>query len=67
MPNKLKEVAAANSTSAEVMNEWSYTSTQPLQTRFNGVVLKQEIRGCIQKFPEWPPGAKTVYGRALCH
>jgi hypothetical protein len=25
------------------------------------------IRGCIQKFPEWPPGVRTVNGTALCH
>jgi hypothetical protein len=25
------------------------------------------IRGCIQKFPDWPPGAKTENGRALWH
>jgi len=23
-------------------------------------------RGCIQKFPDWPPGARTADGRALC-
>jgi len=25
------------------------------------------IRGCIQKFPDWLPGARTVNGTALCH
>jgi hypothetical protein len=25
------------------------------------------IRGCIQKFPDWPPEARTANGRALCH
>jgi len=25
------------------------------------------IRGCIQKFPDWPPRAKTANGTALCH
>jgi hypothetical protein len=24
-------------------------------------------RGCIQKFPDWPPGAETENGKALCH
>jgi len=24
-------------------------------------------RGCIQKFPDWPPGAITANGTALCH
>jgi hypothetical protein len=26
-----------------------------------------DIRGCIQKFHNWPPGARTVNGTALCH
>jgi hypothetical protein len=26
-----------------------------------------DIRGYIQKFPDWPPGARTVNGTALCH
>jgi hypothetical protein len=25
------------------------------------------LRGCIQKFPDWPPGARTANGTALCH
>jgi hypothetical protein len=25
------------------------------------------IRGCIQKFPDWPPGTRTASGTALCH
>jgi hypothetical protein len=25
------------------------------------------VRGCIQKFPDWPPGVKTENGTALCH
>jgi hypothetical protein len=24
-------------------------------------------RRCIQKFPDWPPGARTTNGKALCH
>jgi hypothetical protein len=24
-------------------------------------------RGCIQKFPDWPPGARAANGTALCH
>jgi len=26
-----------------------------------------DIGGCIQKFPDWPPGARTANGPALCH
>jgi hypothetical protein len=25
------------------------------------------VRGCIQKFPDWPLGARTANGTALCH
>jgi len=25
------------------------------------------IRECIQKLPDWPPGARTVNGVAPCH
>jgi hypothetical protein len=25
------------------------------------------VRGCIQKFPDWPPGARIANGTALCH
>jgi len=25
------------------------------------------IRWCIQKFPDWPPGARTANGTAFCH
>jgi len=24
-------------------------------------------RGCIQKFPDWPPGARTANCTALCY
>jgi len=27
----------------------------------------QSVRGCIQKFPDWPPGARTANGTALFH
>jgi hypothetical protein len=29
--------------------------------------ITKEIRGCIQKFPYWPPGARTANGTGLCH
>jgi hypothetical protein len=25
------------------------------------------VRECMQKFPDWPPGARTASGTALCH
>jgi len=30
-------------------------------------VKHTHTRGCIQKFPDWPPGARTANGIALCH
>jgi hypothetical protein len=32
-----------------------------------GEISCEDIRGCIQKFPDWPPGARTANGTALCH
>jgi hypothetical protein len=29
--------------------------------------IHTHIRGCIQKFPDWLPGARTANGTALCH
>jgi hypothetical protein len=29
--------------------------------------LSRDLRGCIEKFPDWPPGARTAKGTALCH
>jgi hypothetical protein len=29
--------------------------------------LEHSVRGCIQKFPDWPPGARTANGTALCN
>jgi hypothetical protein len=30
--------------------------------------ITEVIRGCIQKFPDWPPGARATNGTtALCH
>jgi len=34
-----------------------------LQLQVNTVT----IRGCNQKFPDWPPGARTTNGIVLCH
>jgi hypothetical protein len=32
-----------------------------------GRAIGLDLRGCIQRFPDWPPGARTVNGTALCH
>jgi hypothetical protein len=46
--------------------------TYPLETKKNRVVvvmmmMELVMRGCIQKFPDWLPGARTSNGIALCH
>jgi hypothetical protein len=30
-------------------------------------IWRWTVRVCIQKFPDWPPGARTASGTALCH
>jgi hypothetical protein len=30
-------------------------------------VSQHRVRVCIQKFPEWSPGARTANGTDLCH
>jgi hypothetical protein len=29
--------------------------------------VRYHVRGCIQKFPDWPSGARTANNTALCH
>jgi hypothetical protein len=31
------------------------------------ITVSCNISGCNQKFPDWPPGAKTANGIVLCH
>jgi hypothetical protein len=40
-----------------------------LSRRLNTVhsVHRNDIRGCIRKFQDWPPGARTAKGTVLCH
>jgi hypothetical protein len=41
---------------------WCGSRSSPLAVSPN----QMYIRGCIQKFPNWPPGARTANGTALC-
>jgi len=43
-----------------------YTASQPRRHRLERLSVMY-VRGCNQKFPDWPPGASTPNGRALCH
>jgi hypothetical protein len=31
------------------------------------MICFKAVVGCIQKFSDWPPGARTANGTALCH
>jgi hypothetical protein len=42
-----------------------YVAGVPRSTRLR--IERSRIRGCIQKFLDWPPGARTANGTALCH
>jgi hypothetical protein len=33
----------------------------------NQATRLEDVREYIQKFPNWPPGARTANGRAFCH
>jgi hypothetical protein len=39
------------------------------RTKRNGVLatILFKLRGSLQKFPDWPPGARTANGTVLCH
>jgi hypothetical protein len=34
---------------------------------YKNISFRDSIRWCIQKFPDWPPGARTANVTALCH
>jgi hypothetical protein len=67
--------------SAEVKYAWSYISTPSytfmtwclIKDKDNFTFLQYEpctlylLRGCSQKFPDWPPGTRTANGTALWH
>jgi hypothetical protein len=40
---------------------------QPVFLQFERPIFTPLIRGCIQKFPDWPRGVRTVNDTALCH
>jgi hypothetical protein len=43
---------------------WSWPLTSSAEVK---ECVELAIRGCIQKFLDWPPGARTANGTALCH
>jgi hypothetical protein len=38
-----------------------------VKRRNDYILYNHHIQGCIQKFPDWLPGARTTNGTALCH
>jgi hypothetical protein len=40
---------------------------EQMQEVAQNMFLKTYTRGCTQKFRDWPPGARTTNGIALCH
>jgi len=40
---------------------------EPTRRRVPVFSYSKIIWGCIQKFQDWPPGAKTANGTGLCH
>jgi hypothetical protein len=40
---------------------------RPVWTRWYLTTAVSLTRVCIQKFPDWPPGARTANGTALCY
>jgi hypothetical protein len=48
------------------VHTYIYTNKQTNKRKTN-ITSHHKIRECIQKFRDWPPGARTVNGTALCH
>jgi hypothetical protein len=52
----------------EIKKMCKFTSGLPtLDFTMRTALITTHIRGCNQKFPDWPPGARTANGTALCH
>jgi len=44
-------------------SEKSHQETNSMTQRLASAVY---LRGCIEKFPDWPSGARIANGKALC-
>jgi hypothetical protein len=38
-----------------------------ISEKFRNTKQNFTVRGCIQKFPDWLPGARAANGKAVCH
>jgi hypothetical protein len=46
--------------------DYFYINFKNMQNQINNSSF-QCLQRCIQKFQDWPPGARTANGTALCH
>jgi hypothetical protein len=49
------------------MSYWPTFETPCRSESFAYPRWKSQVRGCIQKFPDWPLGARTADSTAFCH
>jgi hypothetical protein len=63
------QISLSQERSAKFMLTSSYESIEVVKciARFESLGERTKLRGCIQKFPDWPPGARTANGTALRH
>jgi hypothetical protein len=67
-------ISGDEDTNSQVLQLGFETATEPSETeipRSNDHVHRswncRNLGGCIQMFPDWPPGARTANDTALCH
>jgi hypothetical protein len=59
------EITDYNDEAIQCVDTVRYPENFAMKADRDAVETLDIIRGCIQKFPDWPPGART--GTALCH
>jgi hypothetical protein len=54
---------------SETVNPFRHFARTPWMAGWRGLSPSQslDLRGCIQKFPDWPPGSRIANGTPLCH
>jgi hypothetical protein len=63
--NRAAAKARQNQTSKHMTGEEKHMASQ--RVLCIKVSRMENIRWCIQKFPDWPPGARTTNGVSFCH
>jgi len=75
VPNEFKQRVTAELTSPVMLKIFlEELCSEPREKIVHLLVITEikettleDVRGCIQIFPDWPPGARTANGTALCH